>query len=163
MFALLAKRKDGFFKLFAALCIASLLPLYPLGPLPTVSAASLVTIDAPANGDEVEVGTLTVSGQYMEAYNIVLIVNGTDQLPTRTDSENGEASGVWSAELDTSRYDGEITLLARGTQSTTRYGVSSQPITIRVDNPQVTKPAVSITNPLMGLSSEGNPPRFTFP
>lgn len=155
MFALLAKRKDGFFKLFAALCIASLLPLYPLGPLPTVSAASLVTIDAPANGDEVEVGTLTVSGQYMEAYNIVLIVNGMDQLPTRTDSENGEASGVWSAELDTSRYDGEITLLARGTQSTTRYGVSSQPITIRVDNPQVTKPAVSITNPLDGAQLRG--------
>lgn len=155
MFVFLAKRKDRFFKLLAALCIASLLPLLPLGPLPMVSAASLVTIDTPAHGDEVEVGMLTVSGQYTEAYNVVLIVNGTEQLPTRTDGENGEASGVWSAELDTSRYDGEITLLAKGTQSTTRYGVSSQPITIRVDNPQVTKPAVSITNPLDGAQLRG--------
>ncbi|MDU4698073.1 MAG: Ig-like domain-containing protein [Paenibacillus sp.] len=155
MFALFAKRKVGFVKLFAALCIASLLPLYPLGTLPTVSAASLVTIDTPAHGDEVEVGTLTVSGQYTEAYNIVLIVNGTEQLPTQTVSEYGEASGVWVAEVDTSRYDGEITLLARGTQSTTRYGVSSPPIRIHVDNPQVTKPVVSIRSPLDGAELKG--------
>lgn len=156
MLASLAQQKSRLFKLFAVLCIASLLPLYPLGSLPTVSAASLVTIDTPTHGDEVEVGTITVSGQYTEAYNIVLIVNGTDQLPTRIDSEQGETSGVWYAELDTSRYDGEITLLARGTQSTTRYGVSSQPITVHVDNPQIAKPNVTITNPVDGAKVKGN-------
>lgn len=154
------KRNGGvscwLFRLCIALLSAALLPLWPLASLPAASAESSLTIDTPADGEDVDVGTITVSGRYSEAYAIKLIVGGTEQLDTRMEGESGAESGTWSAELDTSRYDGEITLVAKGTNSTTRYGVTSAPAVITVNNPDAVKPVVTIISPRDGEKVKGS-------
>lgn len=85
------KRNGGvscwLFRLCIALLSAALLPLWPLASLPAASAESSLTIDTPADGEDVDVGTITVSGRYSEAYAIKLIVGGTEQLDTRMEGK----------------------------------------------------------------------------
>lgn len=129
-----------------ALLLVSLSPL-SIPPLSTASAASTITIDSPTNGDQISPGLLQVSGQYTDTYDVKLIVDGLDQIPVQMDNPSGAGTGNWNVEIDTSVYDGPITLVAKGTHIVTRYGVTTPTISVNVDNPDVSAPTVQIISP----------------
>lgn len=140
------------------LAISIIMPWVPGQSLPAAWADSQITIDSHSNGALVEAGTVTISGHYTDVYDIKLIVNGREQLDTHMNHLSGTESGTWFAELDTTRYHGEIRLVARGLGSETRYGVTSPTKWIEVDNPTVSPPLIRIDQPLDGSFVEGQIP-----
>lgn len=66
--------------------------------IPYAHAESMLTIDSPAEGDQVPPGWLRVTGGYTETYDIKLIINGTEQLNSVREDLNGPeraALGMW--------------------------------------------------------------------
>jgi len=134
------------FRWLSACIFLCLVPLIAI-PAPSAFAESRLTLDSPAEGEQVPPGIIRISGQYSETYDIKLVVNGLRQIPTVMEATYGSESGTWFADLDTSRFDGTISLVAKGTQTSTRYGVSSTTTAVYVDNPQVSIPQVQIVSP----------------
>ncbi len=142
--------------LTASLCFCFLFIL--LAYIPYAHAESMLTIDSPTDGEQVPPGWLRVTGGFNETYDIKLIVNGSEQLNTVREDFYGPESGTWYADLDTTKYDGSISLIAKGVQSSTRYGISTVTTSVYVDNPQANLPVVEITNPGDGETVHGSVP-----
>ena len=140
-----------------ALIVAMLLllcsPLLLVLPAPAQAAASL-TLDSPSDGDTATGGPVLVSGTYTNAYDIRLYINGTEQVePLLTPT--GVDTGTWSYSLDTSGRHGSVELVARGLDTTTRYGVWSEKAELTVTNSAAMAPVVTITSPTEGVSLSG--------
>ncbi|GIP52447.1 MULTISPECIES: Ig-like domain-containing protein [Paenibacillus] len=126
--------------------------------IPYAHAESMLTIDSPAEGDQVPPGWLRVTGGYTETYDIKLIINGTEQLNSVREDLNGPESGTWYADVDVSKYDGNISLIAKGVQSSSRYGISTATTSVYVNNPEASLPVVKITNPSDDETVHGSVP-----
>lgn len=148
-------------KWFVMMIVVSMVPLLPVLPsfplftLPSVSAESQITIDSHENGQLVDSGIVTISGHYVDVFDLKLIVNGKEQLDAHMNNLSGTETGTWYAELDTSKYHGNIRLVARGLQSDTRYGVTTPQKVIQVNNPPASPPLVRIDHPTDGSRVEG--------
>jgi hypothetical protein len=68
---------------------------------------------------------------------------------------DGDGSGTWYYDLDTSPYDGPIEIAVRGWDARTRYGVWSPFVTLYVNNPEANKPVVTINSPADGTHVNG--------
>ncbi|MFD3257001.1 Ig-like domain-containing protein [Paenibacillus lentus] len=145
-------------KWLVMMLVVGIIPLFPVQKLPLAWADSQITIDSHTDGQQVDSGMVTISGHYTDVYDIKLIVNGLKQLDTHMSNLSGTETGTWYAELDTSQYHGEISLVARGLNSETRYGVTTPPKSIEVDNPSVSPPLVRIDQPFDGSLVEGQIP-----
>lgn len=161
MFAHHSKEKCRVFaalsRWLTVLLIVSLSPLSIL-PLSTVSAESSLTIDSPVHGYQLSPGTLQITGQYTNTYDVKLIVNGTQQITALMDDRSGMGTGAWSAEIDTQIYDGDITLVAKGNHVVTRYGVTTPTITVSISNTAANIPIVEIISPNDNESVHGSVP-----
>lgn len=132
--------------------------LFVLAQVPSVRAESLLTMDSPKSGEYVSPGWLRVTGQYSDIYDIKLIVNGTEQIPAVVEQSDGFEKGNWYADLNTSKYDGDVSIIVRGLQSVTRYGITTATTSVYVDNPEASLPVVKITNPDDGTTVHGSVP-----
>ncbi|ETT56228.1 DNRLRE domain-containing protein [Paenibacillus sp. FSL P4-0338] len=121
----------------------------------TARAAGTITLDEPPGGYVSSGGPVEVSGTYTGLYDVRLYVNGTAQFEALLEDPDGDDSGSWSYTLDTSRYSGEVELVARGLDTTTRYGVWSSSVTLEANNPAGVAPVVTITGPDEGIAVTG--------
>ncbi|EGK07656.1 fibronectin type III domain protein [Desmospora sp. 8437] len=134
--------------MFAVILILTLVLVHPLHP-PQVSAAAELTIDSHSDGQQVPVGKVRISGSFTHVHDIQLVINGSKLISARMENAD-QGTGTWYYDLDTSRYDGEIDITAKGIDADTRGGVLSDPIRLVVDNPPVNIPTVNITDPADG-------------
>jgi hypothetical protein len=116
-----------------------------------------ITIDSHSTGDKVETGKVRIAGKYYNTYAVKLSVNGQDIYDAKMQPVSGE-SGSWYYDLDTTKYDGEIELFVRGSDSVTRYGLAAPLVYINVDNAKANIPIVAIKNPVDGDKLEGEVP-----
>ncbi|WP_010283030.1 CBM96 family carbohydrate-binding protein [Bacillus timonensis] len=123
-------------------------------------AASSITIDSPNDLETITEKTIRITGTYTDAYDIKLYINGQTQVDVITDDSDGDDSGSWfyDLDLDTTKYDGNITLNARGLDIGTRYGVWSSTITLSINNSKGNIPKVTILSPDDGETVNGNVP-----
>lgn len=121
----------------------------------TARAAGTITLDEPPGGYVSSGGPVEISGTYTGLYDVRLYVNGTAQFEVLLDDPDGDDSGSWSYTLDTSRYNGSVELVARGLDTSTRYGVWSPSVTLEVNNPTGVAPVVTITGPDEGIAVTG--------
>ncbi|WP_110932965.1 Ig-like domain-containing protein [Paenibacillus bouchesdurhonensis] len=145
-------------KWLVMMLILGVVPLFPFPKPSTVWADSQITIDSHNDGQQVDPGIMIISGHYTNIYDIKLIVNGREQLDTHMNNLSGTETGTWHAELDTSQYHGEISLVARGLNSETRYGVTTSTKWINIDNPPASPPLVHIDRPFDGSHVDGQIP-----
>ncbi len=122
----------------------------------TASASAAITIDSHTDGQDVPVGVERISGTYTDAYNMELVINGTKMVKVHMDDPNGDDAGTWYYDLDTSNYDGDIELIAKGQDAISRYNTWSDFLHIHVDNKAANVPAVSIDSPADGSSVNGS-------
>ncbi|MBY3618732.1 DNRLRE domain-containing protein [Acinetobacter sp. CUI P1] len=118
-------------------------------------AAGSITLDEPPGGYVSSGGLVEISGTYTGLYDVRLYVNGTAQFEALLDDPDGNDSGRWSYTLDTSRYNGSVELVARGLDTSTRYGVWSPSVSLEVNNPAGISPVVTITGPDEGVPLSG--------
>jgi len=121
-------------------------PLLPAGQA-ALAAAPSITIDSHTDGETVPVGTVRLSGRYTDAYGLTLVLDGEATPRVHTLDPDGDDSGSWHYDLDTTSIDGEIEIAVRGSRTDTRYGVWSPPVRLRVDNPAANVPTVTVTRP----------------
>ncbi|MEK3877793.1 CBM96 family carbohydrate-binding protein [Paenibacillus sp. FSL M7-0420] len=121
----------------------------------TARAAGTITLDEPPGGYVSSGGPVEISGTYTGLYDVRLYVNGTAQFEVLLDNPDGDDSGSWSYTLDTSRYNGPVELVARGLDTSTRYGVWSPSVTLEVNNSAGVAPVVTITGPDEGIAVTG--------
>ena len=127
------------------------------GPMKTM-AASTITLDSPQEGAQVSGEAVRIMGTYTNAYDVKLFVNGEKQVDVMMDDQDGDDSGAWYYDLNTSEFEGDITLNARGLDVDTRYGVWSPSITLHIDNSKANVPKVTIVNPGDGTQVAGSVP-----
>ncbi|MER7472159.1 Ig-like domain-containing protein, partial [Micromonospora sp. NPDC000018] len=132
--------------LSAAVLAALLLPPWQ----PASAAAPAVTIDSHASGAPVPVGTVRLSGSYTDAYDLTVILDGRSTPRVHTVDPDGDDTGIWYYDLDTTGVDGEIEIAVRAKRTDTRYGVWSSFVTLKVDNPAANVPVVTVTSPADG-------------
>ncbi|WP_185601628.1 Ig-like domain-containing protein [Paenibacillus sp. 598K] len=137
------------------LCVLVLALVMPVVSLPTVAhAAGSITLDTPTTGATVTSGPVTVSGSYAGVYDVRLYINGTEQVEPQL-TPSGADAGTWSYTLPTVQRHGSVELVARGLDTTTRYGVWSDSALIDVDNAAAAAPTVTITSPAEGVALSG--------
>lgn len=124
----------------------------------TAAAEPGITIATPSDGAVVGPGTVRIAGTYAGLYDIRLFIGGVIQSDAVTEDPDGDDIGTWHYDLDTTEYNGELQILARGLDKTTRYGIWSEAVTIRVDNPAAVLPEVRIESPAEGVSLSGTVP-----
>ncbi len=111
-------------------------------------AASSLTITSHENGDNLPVGIVRISGSYTDVSDIQLIIDGMKIKHAHMQQDSNQThTGEWYYDLDTRSYDGTIEIVARGTDTNTRYTAWSEPILLYVDNKIENTPTVSILNP----------------
>ncbi|UOQ44165.1 hypothetical protein MUN89_20285 [Halobacillus salinarum] len=115
----------------------------------SVFAEPSLSIDSPKDGAELEGKIVRISGSYHEVTNIQLIINASDTVQVQSEAANDQ-SGTWYYDLDTSKYDGNVEILATGTNTATRYTIWSNRINITINNPRSSRPEVIIKNPKDG-------------
>ncbi|SDC23203.1 S-layer homology domain-containing protein [Paenibacillus sp. UNCCL117] len=120
-----------------------------------VYAASGITIDAPADGATVEAGMVRISGTYTQVYELKLFIGGSRQVDVQTYDPDGDNTGTWHYDFNTSGYSGSVQLNARGLDVESRYGVWSPVITLNVNNASGAAPQVTIVSPSEGVSLSG--------
>lgn len=118
-------------------------------------AAGSITLDQPPGGYISTGGLVEISGTYTGLYDVRLYVDGTAQFEALLNDPDGDDSGSWSYTLDTSRYNGSVELVARGLDTSTRYGVWSPSASLQVDNAGGIAPEVTITGPDEGVALNG--------
>ncbi|MCY9592119.1 hypothetical protein PC41400_04295 [Paenibacillus chitinolyticus] len=133
--------KKGF--LFALVLLLGLVTF----PVSRGNAASLLTIDSHRDGGRLEVGTVRIGGSYAGAYEVELVINGQKVADAHMDDPDGDDAGTWYYDLDTTAYDGEVELIARGKDTATRYNAWSAYTRLTVHNPAAGVPQVTITSP----------------
>ncbi|MEK5391614.1 DNRLRE domain-containing protein [Margalitia sp. FSL K6-0131] len=127
------------------------------GPVKT-KAASTITLDSPQDGARISGETIRIMGTYTNAYNVKLTVNGEKQVNVVMEDQDGNDSGTWYYDLNTSDYDGNLMLNASGLDIETRYGVWSPSITLHIDHSKANVPKVTIVNPSDGTHVAGSVP-----
>jgi len=85
-------------------------------------------------------------------------MNGEDIYDCHMDDPNGDDIGTWYYDLDTTKYDGSVEVTARGFSTADRYFTWAPSITINVNNQAANIPAVTISNPVEGVSLSGTIP-----
>jgi hypothetical protein len=130
-----------------ALSAAVLAALFLPPAQPASAAGPSVTIDSHTNGDTVPAGTVRLSGTYTDAYDLSIVLDGRSTPPVHTVDPDGDDTGTWYYDLDTTGVDGEIEVAVRAKRTDTRYGVWSPFVTLRVDNPAANVPTVTVTSP----------------
>lgn len=143
--------RSGMLALLMALSLLSAL-LY--APVPALGAGT-VTIESPQSDSTYGPSVVRISGTYANAYDLRLYIAGITQVAALTEDEDGDGAGTWHYDLDLSAYSGEVEIRARGLDADTRYGVWSQPLTLRVNNPAAATPIVKIVSPAEGVSLGG--------
>ncbi|TMV45505.1 DNRLRE domain-containing protein [Paenibacillus mesophilus] len=144
-------RMAAFGLLVVLLTAASIIQL----PGDAYGASSAVSIDSPSDGAVVTAGTVRVSGTFAGLYDIKLVLNGAKQADVVTVDPDGDQSGTWYYDLNTSQYGGEIAMRARGTDTSTRASVWSNTVTLQVDHDPVHKPVVTVASPADGATVSG--------
>ncbi|WP_010276632.1 cadherin-like beta sandwich domain-containing protein [Paenibacillus senegalensis] len=137
------------------LLVVALTLVGPLTVPAPAQAAGAVTLDTPATGTTFGPEIVRISGTYTNAYDLRLFIDGSRQVLATMVDPDGNDSGTWYYDLDTSTFYGEVQITARGLDKDTRYGVWSQPITLYIDNPAAAPPVVSIVSPREGVSLSG--------
>ncbi|MFI0423465.1 Ig-like domain-containing protein [Spongiactinospora sp. 9N601] len=123
--------------------------------------AGVVTLPPPAAGadepfsvtidsSEAAPGVVRLAGRFTGAYDVTLVIDGERIERARTRDPDADDTGTWSYELDTRDLHGDVEVYAKATNAQTRYGVWSQPLTLRVDNPRARAPQVAIIAPADG-------------
>ncbi|MYL32907.1 DNRLRE domain-containing protein [Pontibacillus yanchengensis] len=107
-----------------------------------VEASGNLTIDSHQNGDTLDEDTVRVSGSYTNVTSIHLLINGSTKRPVVNSGD-----GNWYYDLDTSTYNGDIELLATGTDIETRYTIWSNIVNGYIINPSADTPVVKIISP----------------
>ncbi len=115
-------------------------------PITNAEAASALTIRSPEDGEVVQGNKIRISGTYTETSSIQLIINAEDTVEVIMNPEN-QNSGTWYYDLNTSRYNGSLELLAIGTNTSTRYTVWSNRVHLNAHNSQAAAPVVTIISP----------------
>lgn len=128
------------------------------GVVPRALAAAAVTIDSPADGTPVGSRTIRITGTYQDVYDLVLLIDGKRQAEVRKEDPDGDDSGSWYYDLDTSAFNGPVRIIAKGLDVNTRYGVWSRTLTLLASNPARTAPVVRIDNPQEGKGLTGEVP-----
>lgn len=105
-----------------------------------------VTITSPENQSTVDPGVVRISGEYEGSYHPQICINGEELYDCHAD-DNGDESGTWYYDLDTTPYSGEIEVFVRTQCTTTRYWCWADPYTLNVNNPDANIPTVTISNP----------------
>jgi len=126
--------------------------------IPKAEAAAVLTIDSLQDGVKLESGIVRIQGAYTGAYNVQLVVNGSQIFDTHMDDPDGDESGTWYYDLDTSAYDGEIELAVRAADVTTRYNAWSAFMHVTVRSPQAKVPSATILSPADGSKVGGMVP-----
>ncbi|GAA3402388.1 DNRLRE domain-containing protein [Paenibacillus hodogayensis] len=133
------------------------LTVNPGGDAGIAYASPAITIADPLDGAVVGPETMRISGTYAGLYDIRLYIGGLQQAAAVLDNPDSDAGG-WHYDLDTTGYSGEVQLLARGLDKTTRYGIWSETVTITVNNPAAARPEVRIVSPVEGTPLSGTIP-----
>ena len=128
------------------------------GTVPRALAAAAITIDSPAGGTPVGSGEIRISGTYQDVYDLVLLIDGKRQAEVRKEDPDGNDSGSWYYDLDTSAFNGPVRIIAKGLDVSTRYGVWSQTLTLQASNPARAAPVVRIVSPQEGQRLTGTVP-----
>ena len=81
------------------------------------------------------------------------MINAQTLLDVRMVDPDGDNAGTWYCEFDTSSYDGNIEIAAKGRDTVTRYAVWSSFITLEMNTDNI--PDVTILNPI-DQSTVGN-------
>ncbi|WP_159887126.1 cadherin-like beta sandwich domain-containing protein [Paenibacillus puerhi] len=126
-----------------------------LSAVSKVYAASGITIDAPADGATVGAGIVRISGTYTQVYELKLFIGGSRQVDVQTYDPDGDNTGTWHYDFNTTGYSGPVQLNARGLDVETRYGVWSPVLTLNVNNTAASAPKVTIVSPGEGISLSG--------
>lgn len=121
-------------------------------------AEAAVTIDSHQDGEEVPAGKVTLSGTYTDSYQVQLMVNGRLVADVHMNDPDGDDSGDWYYILDTATMDAEFQIAAKSLDRKTRYGVWSEWMTLKVDNPPASLPVVTIASPSDGAYVHGKVP-----
>lgn len=109
-----------------------------------------ITFTSVVEGQTVPTGTVRITGTYNSAFNLSFIANACVLGDCHTDDPNGDESGTWYFDLDTTQFDGNMEITVKGYDSSTRYNVWSPFITISVNNPNANIPVVAISSPYDG-------------
>lgn len=139
--------RPRFVRLFT---LAALLASLTLLPPPTASAAEAepgVTLTSHADGDRLPTGKVRLSGTYTDAYDLAIALDGDRVARVHTSDPDGDDSGTWHYDLDTTGIDGDFAVSARARSTDTRYGLASPFITLTVDNAAANVPEVRIASP----------------
>ncbi|MCU6712225.1 fibronectin type III domain-containing protein [Paenibacillus sp. J5C_2022] len=154
MYTLIRNRQTSF-SLLLVLCVVFTLAASTAFPRAFAAAMPSITLLAPEDDDVASGENVEVSGAYSGVYDIRLYINGVSQAVVSMDDPDGDNAGTWSYTLDTSLYDGEIELVARGLDVATRYGVWSSKVLLQVVNPAGSIPVVTIVSPQESVSLSG--------
>jgi hypothetical protein len=112
---------------------------------PSPAAASpQITINPPDLTGPLGPGITHLTGTYNGVYDIKIVINGNSQVDAHM--EGGDA-GSWYADVNFSKYDGQVELVARGVDAVTRYNSWSPFLQIEVDNPGANIPQVRVMSP----------------
>lgn len=134
------------------LAAATIIPWWPAEQAHAAAALTIGTVD---ENEEVGGGIVRIGGTYSGAYDVQLVVNGERVEDARMDDPEGDDSGSWYYDLDMSAYDGNVELIAKGTDVTTRYNAWSDPVNVVADNPAAHRPEVAIESPADGATAQG--------
>ncbi|MFD0712054.1 Ig-like domain-containing protein [Paenibacillus sp. GCM10027626] len=121
----------------------------------TEAAGTVLTIDSHTDQQTVPAGMTRISGSYQGAYAMQLVINGARVEDAHMDDPDGDDAGSWYYDLDLSKYDGEVELIARGVDASTRYNAWSGIVRLNVNNPAANVPKVMITSPADKAAVEG--------
>lgn len=130
----------------------------PLPKAPKAEAAAVLTFDSLHNGDRLKSGIVRIHGGYTGAYNVQLVVNGSQIFDTHMADPDGDESGTWYYDLDASAYDGAVELAVRAADVDTRYNAWSSFVNVTVRSPQAKQPAATIRSPADGAKVGGTVP-----
>ncbi|WP_313731556.1 Ig-like domain-containing protein [Cohnella nanjingensis] len=118
----------------------------------------MLTFDSLHDGDSLAAGVVRIQGGYTGAYNVQLVANGSRIYDTHMEDPDGDESGTWYCDLDTSAYDGEVELAVRAADAATRYNAWSAFLRVTVHSPQAKQPSVTILSPADGSTVGGTVP-----
>lgn len=119
-------------------------------------SGSNVTVTSPTAGSTVS-SNVTISGTYSSAYGLQISFNAGTFYDIHM-NPNGDESGTWSYTLDISKYSGNVEIIVRGYDVSSRYFVWGTPVNITVNNNAASVPVVMVTSPSDASSVSGTVP-----
>ena len=117
-----------------------------------------ITIDSHDDGDRLPVGQVRLAGHYTAGYEPMVHVNGVRWERAHADDPDGDDTGTWWYDLDTTTLDGELEVAVRINDIKTRYSVWSPFLLLTVDNKPANVPSVTIDGPTDRAAVRGRVP-----